>query len=77
MGTPEDVACEEYFTPPTLTKSLKVLGYKRDIVLAKRVFKEWLRTVGLSDYTCYGRGGVPFSATESIRKLLIILVDEP
>ena len=67
MGTPEDVACEKYFTPPTLTEMLKILGYREDIELAKKIFKEWLRTVGLTD--C----GTP----ETIRQLLITLVDEP
>jgi len=70
MGTPEDVAAERYFTPPderTLTEMLKVLGYREDVELAKKVFKNWLRKVGLT--YC----GTP----EATRQLLIILVDEP
>ncbi len=43
----------------------------------KETFKEWLRTVGLPNFQSYGKGGVPISATESLRKLLMILVDEP
>lgn len=75
MGTPEDVAAEKYFTLPTLTEALRVLGYREDIELAKRVFKEWLRTVGLPQY--FEPDGMSFNATESIRNLLITLVDEP
>ena len=67
MGTPEDVAAEKYFTPPTLTKMLKVIGYREDVELSKRIFKEWLHTVRLPDY------GNP----EVTRRLLITLVDEP
>ena len=47
------------------------------ISAAKEAFKEWLKTVGLPDHISYGKGGVPFNATESTRKLLITLVDEP
>ncbi|MCK4414937.1 MAG: hypothetical protein KAY32_15490 [Candidatus Eisenbacteria sp.] len=47
------------------------------VPIVKKKFKDWLRTVGLPDYQSYGKGGVPISATEAIRKLLITLVDEP
>lgn len=73
MGTPEDVAAEKYFTPPTLTEMLKVLGYSEDIELAKRIFKEWLRTIGLGDLTSRT---LRSDIVESTRKLLITLVDE-
>ena len=61
----------------TLTGMLKKLGYSDDVELAKRIFKEWLESVGLPDYFSLNRDGGGFNATESIRKLLIILVDEP
>ena len=51
----------------TLTEMFKVLGYKEDIELAKRVVKEWLRSVDIPDY------GSP----EVARTLFIVLVDEP
>lgn len=56
----------------TITEMLKVLGYSEDIELAKRIFKEWLRTVGLSGVTIHTA-----QVIESTRKLLITLVDEP
>jgi len=43
----------------------------------KEIFKEWLNTVGLPDYTSLNMDGYTFSATKSLRQLLIILVDEP
>ena len=43
----------------------------------KDTFKQWLKEVGLSDHDTIGKGGCIFSATESTRKLLILLVDEP
>ena len=61
----------------TLTEMLKVLGYQEDVELAKRVFKEWLKSVGLPDYESKSKYGITFSSTESLRQLLIILVDEP
>ena len=45
------------------------------IATAKAVFKEWLETVGLPQY--YNPDGQCFNVTESLRKLLVILVDEP
>lgn len=42
---------------------------------SKQIFKEWLETVGLPQY--YNPDGMCFNATESLRKLLIQLVDEP
>lgn len=41
------------------------------------IFKDWLRSVGLTDYFTLDKLGLGFNATESIRKLLITLVDEP
>lgn len=43
----------------------------------KEIFKEWLRTVGLTNYYSPNRDGFEFNTTESIRHLLIALVDEP
>lgn len=43
----------------------------------KEAFKNWLREVGLPDYFASNRDGAPFNTTESIRQLLINLVDEP
>lgn len=48
-----------------------------EIVIIKDTFKEWLKTVGLPDYWSAGRIGAQFSTTESLRQLLIALVDEP
>lgn len=44
---------------------------------ALEVFKEWLKAVGLTDYYSVDRDGWNFNTTESIRQLLIALVDEP
>ncbi len=43
----------------------------------KEIFKQWLKEVGLPDHDTVGKGGCIFSATESTRDLLILLVDEP
>lgn len=54
----------------TLTKMLveSDTHFEQDqIVAAKEVFKDWLKEVGLGIY----------STPESVRKLLIMLVDEP
>jgi len=79
MGTPEDVAAEKHFTPPTLTEMLRTnLGMEPEcdtdfqaieyeLCTIKSTFKEWLRTVGLSRQI----------SKESTRQLLITLVDEP
>ena len=70
MGTPEDVAAEKYFTPPTLTEMLvnaDTFFYPDQLATAKEVFKEWLKTVGLPTQM----------SEESTRQLLITLVDEP
>lgn len=79
MGTPEDVAAEKYFTPPTLTTALREnLGMEPEcdteaqadedtISVIKSTFKEWLRTVSLPQQM----------SEESTRQLLIVLVDEP
>ncbi len=79
MGTPEDVAAERYFTPPTLTTSLRsnlnmependaqAQAIKDTLDTIKSTFKEWLRTVGLPQQM----------SEESTRQLLITLVDEP
>ena len=90
MGGAEDTACEKYFTPPTLTKTLAEAVYHSDSVitavdagswqdefveLMKGTFKEWLKTVNLPQY--YNPDGQCCNATESLRKLLVTLVDEP
>lgn len=81
MGTPEDVAAEKHFTPPTLTTMLiKALhedyepeceseAKAREWYLStiKSTLKEWLRTVSLPQQMF----------EESARQLLITLVDEP
>lgn len=81
MGTPEDIAADKYFTPPTLTAMLiKALhedleseseseaeGRKYYLDTIKSTFKEWLKTVG-----------IPHQMSEdATRQLLITLVDEP
>lgn len=43
----------------------------------KDTLKEWLRTVRLPSYDGAGKGGAMFNTTESLRQLLIALVDEP
>lgn len=43
----------------------------------KETFKEWLKEVGLPLMTSFNKHGETTDATESIRKLLITLVDEP
>jgi len=72
MGTPEDVMAEKYFTPPTLTEMLVNCDtyFEADQISAsKRIFKEWLRTVGLPN--CYP------NVEDGIKHLLITLIDEP
>uniref|UniRef100_A0A6M3LGT3 Uncharacterized protein n=1 Tax=viral metagenome TaxID=1070528 RepID=A0A6M3LGT3_9ZZZZ len=90
MNGAEDTACEKYFTPPTLTEALVEYQGKPESqpeadasewerAQIKAVFKEWLRTAGLPHYR-KGRDSIivdGFDYTDSIRKLLIILVDEP
>ena len=44
---------------------------------ARGQFKEWLRIVNLPNYFSINRDGDGFNTTESLRKLLIILADEP
>ena len=79
MGTPEDVAADKHFTPPTLTEMLRAAfmvqlessanaqAIEDDLIFIKTTFKDWLRTVGL-----------PYQMSEeSTRQLLITLVDEP
>jgi len=44
--------------------------------LLREMFKKWLAEVGLPDYFSI-KGDTAFNSTESIRKLLITLVDEP
>lgn len=60
----------------TLTEMLKEIN-PDDVELNREVFKEWLKEVGLPDYQVIGKNFHQFSATESLRKLLITLVDEP
>ena len=72
MATPEDVAADKHFTPPTLTEMLKEemldpYPYPDAVDKVKQIFKEWLRTVGLPN------GMI----VESTRHLLITLIDEP
>ena len=79
MGTPEDVAAEKYFTPPTLTTMLRdslymepecdadIKAIEDTLNAIKTTFKDWLKVVGL-----------PYQMSEeSTRQLLITLVDEP
>ena len=65
----------------TLTEMLeeesKELGSILRVSETKEIFKQWLKEVGLSDHDTIGKGGYIFSATESTRDLLILLVDEP
>lgn len=79
MGTPEDVATEKHFTPPTLTEMLNknaahYESMEEGAVIfledAKIVFKEWLRTVSLGGIEDYG-------IADDTRNLLVTLVDEP
>lgn len=84
MGTPEDVATEKHFTPPTLTEMLnKNINFERnpesegeaeaidrELTTIKDTFKEWLRTVSLGGVEDYG-------IADDTRNLLITLVDEP
>jgi len=76
---------KEVWAEPT-TKQLTLSGmlvncethlWADQVNTVKKVFKEWLFTVGLPDYETVGKGDRVFSATESLRKLLIILLDEP
>lgn len=79
MGTPENVAAEKYFTPPTLTAMLRgnlwmepecdahAQAIEDELNTIKTTLKEWLQTVGLPS---------PASVA-STRQLLITLVDEP
>ena len=48
-----------------------------ELATIKNAFKKWLGTVGLPDYWSLDRDSIRFNVTESLRKLLIILVDEP
>jgi len=47
-----------------------------DIKAIKKVFQQWLAEVGLTDYYSLDKNGMTINTTESIRQLLIILVDE-
>lgn len=72
MGTPEDVAADKHFAPPTLTGMLKEgmldpYPYPDAVDRVKEIFKEWLKTVGLPQQM----------SEEATRQLLIALVDEP
>ena len=42
----------------------------------QEVFTKWLEEVGLPDYWVINKHGEPMNATASIRKLLIMLVNE-
>ncbi len=64
----------------TLTEMLeaKATGFdSKDAEVIKGVVKEWLRGVGLTPYFSCNRDGIAFNTSESIRRLLVILVDEP
>ena len=64
----------------TLTEMLKVVlpdDNEPELGPMKIIFKQWLKEVGLPDHDTIGKGGYIFSATESTRDLLILLVDEP
>ena len=64
----------------TLTEMLeaKATGFNsEDAEVIKGVVKEWLRGVGLTSYFSCNREGIAFNTSESIRRLLVTLVDEP
>ena len=42
----------------------------------QEVYTKWLAEVGLPDYWVINKHGEPMNATDSIRKLLIMLVNE-
>lgn len=83
MATPEDVAADKHFTPPTLTTALRenlkmepgcdaeAQAIEEELTTIKSTFKEWLRTVGLA------QGASTCVIAENVRRLLIALVDEP
>ena len=60
----------------TLTEMLREIDPMADVRvgLYKEVFKDWLKGVGLPEI---GFQYYNFNITESLRKLLITLVDEP
>ena len=60
-------------TPPKIVQPRDA----RKLALYKTWAKAWLKTVGLPDYYSLNRDGEEFNTTESIRQLLITLVDEP
>ena len=64
----------------TLTEMLRedATGFNsEDAGVIKGVVQEWLRGVGLPPYYSMNRDGIAFDTTESIRRLLVVLVDEP
>ncbi|KKN74180.1 hypothetical protein LCGC14_0392660 [marine sediment metagenome] len=62
----------------TLTELLRRNHYSEDdIVDIKYELRKWLKEMGLPDYDTIGKGGAIFSATDSLRELLVTLVDEP
>ena len=48
-----------------------------ELTLIKTVFKNWLEGIGLPDYLSIDLKGNEFNVTDAIRKILILLVDEP
>ena len=60
----------------TVTEEGSVVEHYKTVLKVKDTFKEWLRTVGLPNYYSPNKDGV-FNVTRSLRKLLILLVDEP
>ena len=64
----------------TLTEMLEAeaTGFNsEDAGVIKGVVQEWLRGVGLTPYYSMNRDGIAFNTSESIRRLLVTLVDEP
>ena len=64
----------------TLTEIIGNAGFgygTDDAVTIKKAFTDWLAEVGLPGYKSIDLKGNEFDVTESLRKLLILLVDEP
>lgn len=79
VGTPTtltEMLSKALFNSKPETQAEKEANFY-EVEAIKRTFKEWLFTVGLPDYDGITEGGNIFSATKSLRKLLITLVDEP
>ena len=48
-----------------------------EVAVIKRALGNWLREVNLPNHASIDKMGTLFNSTESIRQLLITLVDEP